>query len=131
MDIYQEIQERIRRERDNGATQSEISKRTGLGQSHVSRLLDAKRGSEQMKRLGLETFFKLFPNARIVFDDTRQIGDVKNNTNSPVIQGDGNTVGTSGSRESEEEFLRKIMSSEDLDADTKVKIYNIVKGEKL
>lgn len=125
MDIYQEIQERLKKERDAGATQSEMSRRTGLGQSHISRLLDTKRGAEQMKRLGLETFFRLFPDARIVFGDERIMGNVHHNTNSPVIQGDGNTIGAATGEETAAQFLKRIMSSDDIDAETKVKLYNL------
>ncbi len=127
MDIYHEIQERLKEERDTGVTQNEMAQRTGLGQSHISRLLDSKRGAEQMKRLGLETFFKLFPDAQIIFGGgNRRIGDVHHNTNSPVIQGDGNTVGTTGG-ESAAAFLKRIMEADDIDAETKVKIYRMMK----
>lgn len=129
MDIYQEIQERLRRERDSGATQNEMSRRTGLGQSHISRLLDAKRGTEQMKRLGLETFFKLFPDARIVFgDEARVIGDVTNNKGQVVnVNGDVHgTVDTAGCSETAASFLRRIMESGDFDSDTKVKLFNLL-----
>ena len=127
MDIYQEIQERLRRERDSGATQNEMSRRTGLGQSHISRLLDAKRGTEQMKRLGLETFFKLFPNAHIVFgDEARVIGDVTNNKGQ-VVNGDVHgSVASSGS-ETAADFLKRIMAADDIDAETKVKLYRMMK----
>ncbi len=127
MDIYQEIQERLREERDSGATQNEMSQRTGLGQSHISRLLDPKRGAEQMKRLGLETFFKLFPDAKIVFGDDRRIGDIHHNTNSPVIQGDGNTIGTTAGEETAAAFLKRVMASDDIDAEIKVKLYRMMK----
>lgn len=131
MDIYQEIQDRLKNERDKGATQNEMSNRTGLGQSHISRLLDSKRGSDQMKRLGLETFFKLFPNARIDFGDGVSAGGNRsvnncNLNNSKVVTGDGTQEGTI---ESAASLLRRLMSSKELDAETKVKIYNIANQE--
>ena len=130
MDIYQEIQERLKRERDSGATQNEMSRRTGLGQSHISRLLDAKRGTEQMKRLGLETFFKLFPDARIVFgDEARVIGDVTNNKGQ-VVNGDVHgSVSSPGGSETAADFLKRIMDADNIDAETKVKIYKIINNE--
>lgn len=126
MEIYEEIQKRLRTIRDNGLTQQEISKQTGISQPFISQLLNPKDGVERIKHLELSKFFKLFPDARIEFGGDRQIGDVHHNTNSPVIQGDGNTIGTPG-EETAAAFLKRVMASEDIEAETKVKLYRMMK----
>ena len=125
-DFYQMIYEILRKERDSGVTQNEMSRRSGVAQSRICRILDSRMGITNIKRLGLETFFKLFPDAQIVFGGERRIGDVHHNTNSPVIQGDGNTIGTAG-EETASAFLKRIMEAENIDAETKVKIYRMMK----
>ncbi len=125
-DIYQTIYEILCKERDSGVTQNEMSRRSGVAQSRICRILDSRMGVTNIKRLGLETFFKLFPDARIVFGGDRRIGDVHHNTNSPVIQGDGNTVAAQPSEETASAFLQRIMESDDIDAETKVKIYRML-----
>lgn len=125
MDIYEEIQRRIRRMRDEGLTQQQISKLTGISQPFISQLLNPKDGAERVKHLELAKLMKLFPDAQIVFGGDRRIGDVHHNTNSPVIQGDGNTVAAQPSEETASAFLQRIMEADDIDAETKVKIFNL------
>lgn len=125
MDIYEEIQRRIRRMRDEGLTQQQISKLTGISQPFISQLLNPKDGAERVKHLELAKLMKLFPDAQIVFGGDRRIGDVHHNTNSPVIQGDGNTVAAQPSEETASAFLQRIMAAPDIDAETKVKIFNL------
>lgn len=124
-DFYQMIYEILCKERDSGVTQNEMSRRSGVAQSRICRILDSRMGITNIKRLGLETFFKLFPDAQIVFGSDRRIGDVHHNTNSPVIQGDGNTIGTTAEEETAAAFLKRIMAATDIDAETKVKIYKL------
>ncbi len=125
MDIYEEIQRRIRRMRDEGLTQQQIYKLTGISQPFISQLLNPKDGAERVKHLELAKLMKLFPDAQIVFGGDRRIGDVHHNTNSPVIQGDGNTVAAQPSEETASAFLQRIMAAPDIDAETKVKIFNL------
>ncbi len=124
-DFYQMIYDILCKERDAGVTQNEMSRRSGVAQSRICRILDSRMGITNIKRLGLETFFKLFPDAQIVFGGDRRIGDVHHNTNSPVIQGDGNTVAAQPSEETASAFLQRIMAAPDIDAETKVKIFNL------
>ena len=125
MEYVEVIRSKLKEKIASGMTQEDISSQTGITQSHISKLLSAKRGTEHMKHLRLDTFLKLFPDAQIVFGgENRQIGNVHHNTNSPVIQGDGNTVGTTGG-ESAADFLKRIMEADDIDAETKVKIYKL------
>ena len=126
MDYVETIRRRLKEMITGGMTQEDISKQTGITQSHISKLLSAKRGLEHMKHLRLDTFLKLFPDAQIVFGGDRRIGDVHHNTNSPVIQGDGNTIGTPG-EETAAAFLNRVMASDDIDAETKVKLYRMMK----
>ena len=123
-DIYRTIYELLIKERDSGTTQNEMSRRSGVAQSRICRLLDSRMGISNIKRLGLETFLKLFPNAHIDLGihDTHSMGNVSNN-NGQVVNGDvhGDVNST------EEGILSQIMKSDDIDAETKVKIYKIIK----
>lgn len=125
MDYVETIRRRLKEMITAGMTQEDISKQTGITQSHISKLLSAKRGPEHMKHLRLDTFLKLFPDAHIEFGGDRRMGNVHHNTNSPVIQGDGNTIGTPG--ETAAAFLKRVMASDDIDAETKVKLYRMMK----
>ncbi len=133
MDIYQEIQTKIRELRDSGMTQAEISNITGISQPFISQLLNPKNGAERVSHLQLEKFFKLFPNARIVFDDRRMMGDVTNNSGQ-VVNGDVTAPlpplpQQQGARDADE-FLARIMASDEIDAETKVRIYNLFKNRR-
>ncbi len=126
MEYVEVIRSKLKEKIASGMTQEDISNQTGITQSHISKLLSAKRGTEHMKHLRLDTFLKLFPDAQIVFGgENRQIGNVHHNTNSPVIQGDGNTVAAQPSEETASAFLQRIMAADDIDAETKVKIFNL------
>ncbi len=95
--------------------------------------MNPKSGKERLKTIGLETFFKLFPNARIVFDDRRMMGDVTNNSGQ-VVNGDVTAPlpplpQQQGARDADE-FLARIMASDEIDAETKVRIYNLFKNRR-
>lgn len=111
--------------RDEGVTQQEMSRLSGISQPYISQLLNPKNGVERIKHLELAKLLKLFPDARIVFGGDRRIGDVHHNTASPVIQGDGNTVIAQPSEETASAFLERIMAADDIDAETKVKLYKM------
>ena len=130
-DIFQTIYYLLANRRNNGKTQKEISNESGVAQSRICRLLDSREGVKNIKRLGLETFFKLFPYARIDFGDgetadgDRSVRNCQLN-HSQVVTGDGSVVTAPQPQgESADELLRRIMSSDELDAETKVKIYGI------
>ena len=114
--------ENLKERYNKGATQREIAIDAGCSHQYISKLLN---GTLDPSRMSLKTFFKLFPNARIIFDGDRRMGDVHHNTNSPVIQGDGNTIGAASGEETAARFLKRIMASDDIDAETKVKLYNL------
>lgn len=126
-DIFQTIYEILAAQRNEGKTQSEMSRESGVAQSRICRLLDSRNGVTNIKRLGLETFFKLFPNARIVFDDRRTIGDVTNNSGQ-VVNGDVTAPlpPPPSARAAEDAVIARIMASDDLDAETKVKLYTLL-----
>lgn len=127
MTIYEEIYEMLADMKRQGITQQEIANNSGVSRPYICQLMNPKDGTERIKHLELNKLFKLFPNARIVFGGgDRRMGDVHHNTNSPVIQGDGNTVGTTGG-ESAAAFLKRIMEADDIDAETKIKIYRLMK----
>ena len=106
-----------------GATQKEIADKAGISHQYISQLMT---GRVKPESLTLRKLSQLFPDARIVFGGDRRIGDVHHNTNSPVIQGDGNTVAAQPSEETASAFLQRIMESDDIDAETKVKIYRML-----
>ena len=124
MTIYEKIYELLAEMKRQGVTQQEIADRSGVSRPYICQLMNPKDGAERIKHLELNKLFKLFPDAKIVFGGDRRMGDVHHNTNSPVIQGDGNTVGTTGG-ESAAAFLKRIMDSNEIDAETKVKLYRI------
>lgn len=106
-------------------TQAEISKATGISQPFISQLLNPKDGAKRISHLELTKFFKLFPNARIVFDEKRSMGNVTNN-GGQVVNGDGNVLTSPPPRPADDDLIAKIMASPDLDAETKVKIYTLL-----
>lgn len=129
MEIYEEIQRRLRQLRDSGKTQQEISNESGISQPFISQLLNPKDGVERIKHLELAKLIKLFPNIRLVFgDDARIIGGVTNNKGQVVnVNGDVHgTVDTAGCAETAASFLKRIMESSDFDSDTKVKLFNLL-----
>lgn len=127
-DIFQTIYYLLANRRNNGKTQKEISNESGVAQSRICRLLDSREGVKNIKRLGLETFFKLFPYARIDFGDgetadgDRSVRNCQLN-HSQVVTGDGAVANAAPAGESARDLLDRLMSSPDLDAETKVKIY--------
>jgi transcriptional regulator with XRE-family HTH domain len=127
MDYAEIIKEKLAEMKRDGKTQEEIAKETGITQSHISKLMSAKCSIEKIKRIRLESFFKLFPNARIVFDDRRTIGDVTNNSGQ-VVNGDVTAPlpPPPSARAAEDAVIARIMASDDLDAETKVKLYTLL-----
>ena len=107
-----------------GATQKEIADKAGISHQYISQLMT---GRVKPESLTLRKLSQLFPDARIVFGGDRRIGDVHHNTNSPVIQGDGNTIGMPG-EETASAFLERIMAADDIDAETKVKLFKLHTG---
>ena len=131
MNIYQYIQSKMKKMRDLGMTQAEMAKYTGISQPYISQLMNPKDGVKRISHLELGKFFKLFPHARIDFGDgeTGEGGRSVRNcqlNHSQVVTGDGSVVTAPQPQgESADELLRRIMSSDELDAETKVKIYGI------
>lgn len=126
MTIFEEIYDLLAEMKRRGITQQEIANNSGVSRPYICQLMNPKDGVERIKHLELSKFLKLFPDARIVFGGDRRIGDVHHNTNSPVIQGDGNTVAAQPSEETASAFLQRIMEADDIDAETKVKIYRML-----
>lgn len=120
---YDEILRELAEVYKAGATQREIAERAGISHQYISQLMT---GRVKPESLTLRKIAQLFPNARIVFCGDRRLGDVHHNTNSQVIQGDGNTIGTPG-EETAAAFLKRVMASDDIEAETKVKLYRMMK----
>ncbi len=122
--MYDEIIAHLKNKYNKGATQKEIADAAGCSHQYISRLLN---GTLDPSKMSLKTFCKLFPDARIVFgDEARVIGDVTNNKGQ-VVNGDVHgSVASSGS-ETAADFLKRIMDADNIDAETKVKIYRMMK----
>ena len=114
MDIYQEIREALIREWRSGATQQEMADRAGVTNPYINNLLSGKRKVESMK---LETLFKLFPNAEIKLDRTQIAGD-----NAIQVGGNLTVAGRDDS-----DVTDKILSTDDLTAEEKVKVLKVLK----
>ena len=108
-------------------TQQEIADMTGISRPYICQLLNPKNGKDRLKKIELSTLMKLFPNARIVFDDRRTIGDVTNNSGQ-VVNGDVTAPlpPPPSARAAEDAVIARIMASDDLDAETKVKLYTLL-----
>ena len=120
---YNDIIKRLAEIYETGATQKEIADRAGCSHQYISQLMTGKVKPES---LTLRKLAQLFPDARIVFgDEARVIGDVTNNKGQ-VVNGDVHgSVASSGS-ETAADFLKRIMDADNIDAETKVKIYRML-----
>lgn len=114
MDIYKRIISSLKEEYEAGATYQELAEKYGVSLSYVRELL---AGIKPVERLSLETFFKLFPGAAIALDGGIAAPVVNNGHNAGTMNGVVN-----GSRQD----LRKILDSEDLNAEEKVKMLKVL-----
>ena len=62
------IIERLQKLIDGGMTQKEIADKTGITQSHVSKLLNSNDKNNSAKAVTITTFFKLFPEMESLLD---------------------------------------------------------------
>lgn len=65
MDIFERIRDEIKKESDASGGQVKYAQKVGMTQPSISRYL--KYTSEEIRGMKLETFFKLFPDADIIF----------------------------------------------------------------
>ena len=115
-----EILVKLRQLYDSGATQQEISKATGVSRSYVRDLLSGKR---QIDGLTIKKVNQFFPRAVLLLDgDTVSIHASSNA---------GNVVGVNHGTVSQDcmsAVQDKILGSEDLTAEEKVKVLKVLRG---
>lgn len=120
---YSEIYQRIKDRYERGETQKEIADKAGCSHQYISKLL---HGELQPGKMSLELLEKLFPGVRVVFSDEYST-DIHHNTNSSIVTGDGKIVNHGNqAEETAKEFLKRVMASSEIDAETKVKLYNML-----
>ena len=100
MDIYKQITELLKSEYDAGATYQELADKYGVSYTHMHNLLNGKRA---VSGISLDFLFKLFPKATICLTGDK--------TSSDCIAA----------------VFDKILESEDLSAEEKVKVMKVLK----
>lgn len=118
-----EIFERLKQMHDSGKTYDEIARITDISRAMVSQILGGQR---PIKNPSLDLFLKVFPRAVIHLDG------VNNNTNADhggiatSVTGGNNNFFTPKEKDVLPVLIDAVMTS-DLEADVKVKVYNIIK----
>lgn len=105
-------------------TQKELAQRFGCSHQYVSQLLS---GDASFSRVSLELFFRIFPEADIVFGGGGNSVSVAHNANSAVAVGDGasatnTTAVDSGAVMTAAELLELVMAAADDEIPPAVKI---------
>lgn len=104
-------------------TQKELAQRFGCSHQYVSQLLS---GDASFSRVSLELFFRIFPDADIVFGEGGHSVTVARNANSAVAVGDGasatNNTGADAAAMTAAELLELVMAAADEDIPPTVKI---------
>ncbi len=131
MTMLETIEERIRTERNNGATHDEIAKKYGVSTSYITNLLNGKRTYEGIT---LGTFSRMFPRATISLDgspgtNVQTVGD-----HSPGVMQANGPITSAPSTASDAEALRARITSAliraDLPADVLKSVLTIVQDTK-
>lgn len=68
MDVYREIRDELKKQYDAGATQQELADQFGVARSYIARLIN---GDRPIQGISLETFFRLFPQAKVSLHPNR------------------------------------------------------------
>ena len=113
-----EFAERLKEFYKNGKTYDEISSLTGLARSVVARVIS---GTRPPKNLSVDALLKAFPNAAISLHGDRVNIDAPQNSGNVVGVNNGNVGGCI------DWAIDKILESEDLSADEKVKVLKVLK----
>lgn len=119
MEIYEKIIAHLKDEYTSGATYQELSKKYGVSYTHIHNLLNGKRA---VSGISLDFLFRLFPKATInLHGDAAEISAPRNS---------GNVIGINhGTMASDwlSGVMDKILSTEDLSAEEKVKVLKVLK----
>ena len=118
MDIYEKIINHLREEYSSGATYQELASKYGVSYTHIHNLLNGKRA---VSGISLDFLFRLFPKAQInLHGDAVSIAAPQNRGN--VVGVNHGSVATdclSG-------VMNKILSTEELTAEEKVKVLKVL-----
>ena len=117
MNVIEEALKILQEEYRAGATHEELSRKYGISSNHISNILSGKRSIDSM-RVG--TFLKIFPHMTLNLH-----GDSINNsgTNHGVVGVNNGTV----SSDCLSAVENKILSTDDLTAEEKVKVLKVLK----
>ena len=117
MDIYKQITELLKSEYDAGATYQELADKYGVSYTHMHNLLNGKRA---VSGISLDFLFKLFPKATInLTGDTVSIhADYNSGNVNGVSHVNSNCIAS---------IFDKVLESEDLSAEEKVKFLQVLK----
>lgn len=125
MSLFDEIKS-VMQEQCRNSTQDQYSKKIGISQGHLNHLMNGKR---KIESISLGTFFKIFPNASVKIN-----GDTVVTKNSGINNGvmgiNHGTVNTTTDLlkdSSLDSIMDKILSSEELSAEEKVKVLKVLK----
>ena len=116
----EEVIKDLREQYANGETQGEISKRTGIGQSYFCQLISGKRSIDG---LSLKKFNQLFPDSVVQLHGDKVKIDAPGNSGNVV----GINHGSVECQDCREWAMDKILSSNELSADEKIKVLKVLK----
>ena len=114
MDIYQEILELLKKEYSEGSTYQKMAEDKNVSYSYLRGLLN---GINPPEKLSLEILFKLFPRAAINLNGDKIIA------NGHQAIGINNGTVT----QSMDSVIDKILSTDDLTAEEKIKVLKVLK----
>lgn len=118
--LAEQILEYVRAEYNSGQkTQQEIADALNVEHPTINRLLSGKRSAEG---LTIGTFDKMFPRARIDLTGTNAVISAPQNSGAVVGVNNGNI-----SADCLSSIMDKILSTEDLTAEEKVKVLKVLK----
>lgn len=112
--IYDDILKAIRDEYKTGATQAELAQKYRCSQVHLGRLLSGKRSVE---KISMETFFKIFPRAKINLDS---------GVHSSVVNTGLNMGHMINGNATHDDVIQKILSDDSLSSDEKIKVLKVL-----
>lgn len=112
MDILEAVRQALWDEYNAGASQEEIAGKYALKQSHLSNFMNGKR------KLSLEKIQSMYPNLTINLHGASIAPIVNTGSNTGTMTGIVNELNT---------VIDKILNSEDLSSDEKVKVLKVLK----
>ena len=119
MDIFDQILAHLKEEYQSGATYQELSRKYGVSYTHIHNLLNGKR---EISGISLGFLFKLFPRAKIDLSGTAAVISAPQNSGAVVGVNNGNV-----SADCLSSVMEKILSTNDLTAEEKVKVLKVLK----